>query len=432
MKKRVLSVSSIVAGAVAGVLPGGCGGPGRAILTDEQLQARASSERAATESTFDAAIERLLARIERESDAGECTVDLLALSGGGDYGAFGAGFLVGWGSVKDPAWMRPDFDAVSGVSTGALIAPFAYVGTNDTCESVEGFYKDPQGDWVLERGPLFFLPSNPSFMTIDGLERDLRKAIGPALIGQMAEASKRGKLLIVGSTDLDLGRPKCWDVGFEAEAAVAKGEPERVQRILMSSAAIPAVFPPMEIDGGLYADGGVTANVLVKLDPRRSDGLLQSWLRSRPGKPFPKVRYWVIINNQLAQAPTTVQTRWPSVISPSLSTAIRSATMAEVRWLAAQADFVNALMGTNIEVRMVAIPDDWRAPVKGDFQRETMESLAELGRRMGADPSSWKLLASPAELDRWRINSSGTPRDVGHTSQAPASTGAPDHGASGG
>jgi hypothetical protein len=71
--------------------------------------------------------------------------------------------------------------------------------------------------------------------------------------------------------------------------------------------------------------------------------------------------------------------------------------MAEVRWLAAEADYVNAVYGTNIEVRVTAIPDDWRAPVKGDFQKETMESLADLGRLMGADPASWTVWAAPGQ-----------------------------------
>jgi hypothetical protein len=82
-------------------------------------------------------------------------------------------------------------------------------------------------------------------------------------------------------------------------------------------------------------------------------------------------------------------------MGPSLATAIRSATLAEVRWLAAQADYVNTKYGTDIEVRVVGIPDSWRPPVEGDFKQETMASLCDLGRKMGADPGSWKVLAAP-------------------------------------
>jgi hypothetical protein len=83
------------------------------------------------------------------------------------------------------------------------------------------------------------------------------------------------------------------------------------------------------------------------------------------------------------------------VLSPALATSIRSATIAEIRWLAAQADYVSATMNVDIEVRVVSIPNDWRPPVKGDFRKETMNSLADIGRKMGADPASWTLWTTP-------------------------------------
>lgn len=375
-------------------------GAPRPALTPEKLKERAAAEEKEAQDTHRDAIRRLLTRsvrkVESANESGKKPVlDILAMSGGGDFGSFGAGFLVGWGSSANRASRRPDFDAVTGVSTGALLAPFAYVGTDDACRTVESFYRNPRENWVKQRGLLFFLPSKPSFMIVRELESDLGKAVDKQLIAQIAAQSKKGKLLFVTATDLDFGRQKLWDVGREAESAMASGNTDRLHRILMASAAIPGVFPPVELDGSLYADGGVTANVLLRLDPKSPDALLPQWKRMHPGTPLPKVRYWLIINNQLSQPPRTVQVRWPSVLSPSLSTAIRSSTLAEVRWLASQADYVNASMGTDIEVRVTAIPDEWRPPVPGDFKRETMVSLSELGRRMGVDPGSWTLWTSP-------------------------------------
>jgi len=345
--------------------------------------------------TFGRTVGKVIARMERESESsGGGTLDFLALSGGGDYGAFGAGFLVGWGQSADPAMRRPDFDVVSGVSTGALLAPFAFVGTDESCAQVESFYRDPKPDWLRERGLLYFLPYNPSLMEIPGLERDIRKAIDGPFIEKIADRSREGKALVVSATDLDFGRQMLWDVGAEAERADTKEGHDKVQRILLASSAIPAIFPPVEIGDSVYADGGVTANVLVKLDVKSPHALIPRWKAMHPGKPLPKVRYWIIFNNQMHQPPKTVQIKWPKVMGPSLATAIRSATIAELRWLAAEADYANAVHGTDIEVRVVAIPDDWRPPVEGDFKVETMKSLTDVGRKLGADPNSWQLWAS--------------------------------------
>lgn len=97
----------------------------------------------------------------------------------------------------------------------------------------------------------------------------------------------------------------------------------------------------------------------------------------------------------MLQPPKAVQLKWRSVLGPSISTAIRSATLAEIRWLAAEADYVNALYGTDIEVWVTAIPNDWRPVVEGNFQPENMQNLADRGRKAGADPSSWQLWTTP-------------------------------------
>lgn len=389
------------AGLCAAMVLAGCSSaPTRATLTPEQFQQRSEADAAEMATAFQTGIGKVITRLEREeaADGGRVpTLNVLAMSGGGDLGAFGAGFLVGWGSAPAPEWKRPDFDVVTGVSTGALLAPFAYVGTDEACLKVESFYRNPKTDWLVSGGLLFFLPSNPSFMTLPGLYRDVGLVFNKEFVAQMAAQSRADKLLIISSTDLDLGRQKFWEVGEEAETATTSGDPERLHKILLSSAAIPAAFPPVQIGDSLYADGGVTANVFLRLEAHNPNGLIQRWKVAHPGKPFPKTRYWVIINNQLNHTPKTVQQKWPEVIGPSLETAVRCATAAEVRWLAAKADYCNAVFGTDIEVRLTAIPDSWRPPVEGDFQKETMTSLADLGRKLGADPSCWKLMTLPVQ-----------------------------------
>jgi hypothetical protein len=395
---RVMSALSI--GLAVAVLQACASGPPRPVRTDAELRQRADGMKKSLAQTFEDANRRLVDRMWAEVQAaapGEpATIHFLAISGGGDYGAFGAGFLVGWGECQDSAHRRPDFDVVTGVSTGALLAPFAFVDTDEACRTVESFYRSPQPDWVEQRGPLFFLPSNPSFMIIPKLEDAIESAVTPALVDQMAEQSRKGKVILISATDLDLGAQHFWNLGSEAERASVTGDPERLRRIMLASAAIPVAFPPIEIDGVLYADGGVTANVFARLEPRTPGSFVNRWRELHPDTPLPRVRYWVIVNNSLLQPPSTVQARWPEVLAPSLATSIRSATIAEIRWLSAQSDYVNATLGTDIEVRVVAIPNDWRPPVKGDFEEETMNSLADLGRKMGADPASWTLWTTPS------------------------------------
>ena len=132
------------------------------------------------------------------------TVELLVISGGGDWGAFGAGVLKGWSRVQG-ALALPQFDAVTGVSTGALIAPFAFLGDAQSLDTIEALYRHPQADWVKERWPLFFLPSNSSFATVPGLEREMRARVDLALLQRVADASRAGRVLLVNTTDIDDG-----------------------------------------------------------------------------------------------------------------------------------------------------------------------------------------------------------------------------------
>jgi hypothetical protein len=105
--------------------------------------------------------QRALARAKARYDArpGEPVVwNLMLISGGGDWGAFGAGFIKGWSHVQGPL-TKPEFDVVTGVSTGALIAPFAFLGDDNSIESVVTLYRNPKPDWVKTRWPFYFLPA---------------------------------------------------------------------------------------------------------------------------------------------------------------------------------------------------------------------------------------------------------------------------------
>jgi predicted acylesterase/phospholipase RssA len=208
--------------------------------------------------------QRIIERLKARYDAhpGEPLVyDILVLSGGGDWGAFGVGVLKGWSRVQGPLG-KPEFDVVTGVSTGALIAPFAFLGDEQSLDTIVALYRHPTRDLVKQRWPLYFLPANESFATVPGLERELRARVDMAMLRRIADASRQGRFLLANTTDVDDGGSWVWDVGSEAQRAVESGDADRVHRILLASAGIPGAFPFREIDGALYVDGGVTGNIL--------------------------------------------------------------------------------------------------------------------------------------------------------------------------
>ena len=166
----------------------------------------------------------------------------LVVSGGGDDGAFGAGLLVGWSERGD----RPQFDVVTGVSTGALTAPFAFLG-RDYDATLKHIY------WDLRPGDIFVSRAIVTVLTTDGLadSAPLRQMIDgyvdATMMERLAAAYREGRLLLVLTTNLDQGRPAIWNIGAIAESGHPKAR-ELIVDVLLASASIPAIFPPVMID----------------------------------------------------------------------------------------------------------------------------------------------------------------------------------------
>lgn len=320
-------------------------------------------------------------------------LDVLILSGGGDYGAFGSGFLRGWGTVKSPGLQRPEFDAVTGVSTGALIAPFAFVGNDDAYRRVDELYRNPRPTWVRERNLLAFLLNEHPFYDISGLEDEIRQAVDAKLIAEIAAGAENGRVLAVGATNIDFGTQHAFVLSETAQVARTTGEFHAFQDALLASSAIPIAFPPREIEGHLYVDGGLSSNILFSGDPESATGFTALWRARYPDRRMPKIRYWVIVNNQMLAPPKVVQPRWSSIGGPTVDTAIRASTAASLRELSLLVRLQRA-SGIESEWRWVSIPDDWRPPEEGFFNQESMRNLSDLGYRMGCDPTSWRTAPS--------------------------------------
>jgi hypothetical protein len=243
---------------------------------------------------------------------------------------------------------------------------------------------------VKERWPLYFLPSNLSFAEVPGLEREVRDNFNEELIQRIAaESENYGRLLFVNTTNLDDGAPHVWYLVPEARRAVETGNYDRFQQILLASSGIPGAFPYREIDGSMYVDGAVTANILFngRLPEERRIGAM--WAQTYPDVPILKMRYWVIFNNQLRPPPMIVKPRWYDIIMRSVEVSARSSSLNSMRQLFLQVEVARLKRHADVELRYIAVPDEWRPPKPGTFIKETMNNLADLGEKLGADPNSW-------------------------------------------
>lgn len=227
----------------------------------------------------DAAFEkRVRASIAKASAQGRRPA-YLTLSGGGGDGAYGAGILNGW----TESGRRPEFTVVAGVSTGALIALFAFMGPRYDA-TVKELYTSGVAASLIESPDLLSAVFGASIFSNDRLRDLVARYITPDFVADVARESERGRILFVLTTNLDSQRPVLWDMGAIARENTP-GSVQRFRDVLVASASIPAVFPPMLIDAmadgrtfqELHVDGSVSANVFTL--PRT----YLSGRRNRPG-----------------------------------------------------------------------------------------------------------------------------------------------------
>jgi predicted acylesterase/phospholipase RssA len=369
--------------------------PERPARNLEDLFAARQAEELARADELRAVNDKLMARVAAKAEAAAKgskgatapTIHMLVISGGGDWGAFGAGVLKGWGRVKGEL-ARPQFDIVTGVSTGALIAPFAFLGDDASIERIVQLYRNPQADIAVSRR-LFFLPNNPSFYALPGLERDLRKALDRPMLERIAAQESTGRALFVNTTNIDLGDKRAWDVVAAARTALTNNDESHLHQILLASAGIPGVFPARGIGDYLYVDGAITGNILYAGETREENGLVARWRKAYPNIPMPRVRYWVIFNNQLRFPPQMTQERWPDILGRATIMSTQTSTVNSMRHLYALAELERLKHKVDVQVRLISVPEDWVPSKPGTFVKEVMNELADMGERMGADPKSW-------------------------------------------
>ena len=190
--------------------------------------------------------------------------NLLAISGGAEDGAFGAGLLVGWSDTGT----RPSFDLVTGVSSGALIAPFAFLGREYDGQLREIFTKYGRQDIFTYNVP--GLLEGSALADDAPLARLIERYVDDAFMQDIARERAKGRVLLIGTTNLDTQRPVMWDMGRIAMSRNPDAK-SLFRKILLASATLPEIFPPVRIQvrvGGqnydeLHVDGGVTRQVFM-------------------------------------------------------------------------------------------------------------------------------------------------------------------------
>ena len=358
--------------------------------------------------TIEAAERKLQAWRDGDRDR-QPTLDILILSAGGADGAFGAGFLQGWGEYYDPTLARPRFDRVTGVSTGALMAPYAMIGTDEAYATLADLYANPSPSWVKGSALLAVLGGKPALMNNSGLNRLVREQITPDILTQIAPAVDNAGIMLVGATNLDLGRFRVFDLTKVA----AEGNEKLFEDIILASSAIPGVFPPVEVEGWNYTDGAAVANLFLGVDRdliwREEGG--PWWDAERDaelGTPKLRVRHWVIVNGKLRLDDEQIELKWSSVGRRGLQQLIQAANIRSLQQLEVMRRLASRRPDVEFEIYWVAIPPEADLPESnGMFDKTYMRALLELGRTMGRDPSSWHTESPLLELDWNRTETAG-------------------------
>lgn len=330
--------------------------------------------------------------------ASQASEPWLVLSGGGENGAFAAGLLKGWSEAGD----RPAFGVITGVSTGAMIAPFAFVGSRED-EALAKAYTEVTAADVFEFGatPMSLTDTWP-------LKRRIDRSVTPELLAAVTTEHAKGRRLLVATTAVDSERPVLWDMGAIATAANdPKVRPKALalfRAVILASSAVPGVFPPVLIEAQgpdgktiqeMHDDGGTMAPFFLAPEPA---------LTGQDAEPLPARKVYLVVNNRLTPEFQMASRSTLSVLGRSMSAAIKAQTRAALALARGFAD------RTGLDLKVAQIDGRFTQTSTVPFEGKYMQALFAHGAALGkagaafSDESAQDLVTSslkaPKRLDR--------------------------------
>ncbi len=377
--------------AVALVALPGCAAIRRPATSVPALLIDADVARTAERTLRDTVVARLARRAIAKPDH---TLDILLLSGGGQNGAYGVGFLRGWRSRTDAP--MPQFDLITAISTGALQAPFVLIGSAPAIDTLTSLYRNaadriaPRLDW------LFWLRKTGGLVNTSRYDASIRRVIDSSFRESLGVAFAQDRQVVFGTTDMDIGTGRAWDL----RASLDGGEAGllRTRALLKAASAIPGIFPPVIVDGHVHSDGGIITNILPLLtleDYRTVVGRVRGAGVTTPVR----VRLWVVVNGWTHAAPVVINPASRKQISgrwPNLSFFAHQPQVLEgLDYLATAASAT--IPGLNMQLRWTGIPSETALDPAAStlFNKAWMQRLEDLGTQRALGAAPWDSVVSP-------------------------------------
>ncbi len=307
------------------------------------------------------------------------SIAMLAISGGGDNGAFAAGFLNGW--TKEGT--RPQFKLVTGVSTGALIAPFAFLGPAYDAKLKE-FYTSISLKDIAKKRSILAVVTNDAMADNTPLKNLVKKAVDQAVLDAIAAEDAKGRMLLVGTVDLDARRPVIWNI-TKIAASRRPGSLELAQSLLIASSAIPATFPPVMIDvevgnkkyQEMHVDGNTAAQVFVYPAAVRLKEVAETVGVHRERK------LYLIRNARLDPEWAQVERRTLPIAAQAISTLIQYQGIGDLYRI------YSVTQRDGIDFNLAYIPPTFETPHKAEFDTAYMRALYDVGYSMAEKGYIW-------------------------------------------